>query len=553
MTLIELGSPSALQEFIASHRNVIVTFSAHWCGPCKASHPALRDLADQAKADVTKDVRMGIVYESDISDAIHDYAVRAFPTYVLFQNQRELERVEGVNFVAIQAMIDQHCVTVLKGGTALGSSSSAADATAYTPLSPAAAREARLARLTQNHPSAPQPVPAPSMPAADRKPTPTPSTANENAPDDVEMMDADTNANTNTHTNDPTAELDPNVLRTLTDDMGFPLLRAQKGLLFGNGATVEAAVEWLTEHQDDDDIDEPIPANAGAVAQSYKCNECGKILSNMANLELHANKTGHSDFEESTTAVKPLTDDEKKAKIAEIKELLRLKRAEREEAEKVDLTEREKQRRMMGKEMSKTREEVEKEQRKREAYLRKKEKDDFKRERARIRAELAKDKAERQSNKGKLSSKLGIDGYNPDGIQYDVPGQAGGDAAMDDEQHQHHQQKRLKASAAKIDEYITKVSAYKAGGDGGKCLKVLKIYIGNVVDHPDDPKYRSINTDNKAFKIKVKPFIGAKALLLAVGFAPSQSETALELGEGANHELLVSTKGKLESAIAAYG
>merc|ERR1712232_551436 len=90
------------------------------------------------------------------------------------------------------------------------------------------------------------------------------------------------------------------------------------------------------------------------VAQSYKCNQCGKILSNMANLELHANKTGHSDFEESTESIKPLTAEE--------------------EAEKVDHIEREKQRRFMGKEMKKTREEMEIKQRKNEAYLRKKKK-----------------------------------------------------------------------------------------------------------------------------------------------------------------------------------
>jgi UBX domain-containing protein 1/4 len=156
-----------------------------------------------------------------------------------------------------------------------------------------------------------------------------------------------------TDASDPVKNLEQNDLDTLTGEMGFSLLRAQKGLIFSSAGTVESAIEWLMEHQDDVDIDDPIPAGALAKAQSYKCNQCGKILSNMANLELHANKTGHSDFEESTTAVKPLTAEEKAAKIAEIKELLKAKRAEREEAEKVDHVEREKQRRFQGKEMAK--------------------------------------------------------------------------------------------------------------------------------------------------------------------------------------------------------
>merc|ERR1712232_1361815 len=203
-----------------------------------------------------------------------------------------------------------------------------------------------------------------------------------------------------------------------TGEMGFSLLRAQKGLLNG-GNQLDGAVEWLMQHQDDADIDEPIPSNSSnttAKAQSYKCNECGKILSNMANLELHANKTGHSDFEESTESIKPLTAEEKAEKVKKIKELLAAKRAQREEAEKVDHIEREKQRRFMGKEMKKTREEMEIKQRKNEAYLRKKEKIEARKERERIRAELTKDKAERAANKGKLHTRLGVDGYNPSAI-----------------------------------------------------------------------------------------------------------------------------------------
>ncbi len=146
----------------------------------------------------------------------------------------------------------------------------------------------------------------------------------------------------------------------LTDSMGFTLVGAQKGLLNGNG-TAEGAVEWLLEHQEDNGIDDPIEKvpktlEGVLIAQSYKCNDCGKILSNMANLELHAKKTGHSDFEETTKLKRPLTAEEKEAKIQVIKSLLKAKRAEREDKEKVDNVEREKQRRFMEIEMAKTQE-----------------------------------------------------------------------------------------------------------------------------------------------------------------------------------------------------
>lgn len=353
---------------------------------------------------------------------------------------------------------------------------------------------------------------------------------------------------------DPTESLKKEDLETLTESMGFSLIRAQKGLLGSNG-TVEGAVEWLLTHQEDADIDDPIekvPKNAGGgglVAQSYKCNECGKILSNMANLELHANKTGHSDFEESTEHKKPLTAEEKQAKIAEIKALLKAKRSEREEIEKVENVDREKQRRFMGKEMIKTREQMEMDERKRSARQRKKEKEDAVRERQRIRAELEKDKRERMANKGKLKGKLGVDGYNPDAIQYNVPGEGMGE---DGEAAAAKKPKKAPPSVAKMDEYITKVSSYRAGGDGGNCLKILKAYIGNVVKNPDDPKYRKINMENKAYKTKVKPFLGAKSLLLALGFAPSEDGTALELTEDADMAVLAQAKEKVEAAYDKY-
>jgi hypothetical protein len=236
---------------------------------------------------------------------------------------------------------------------------------------------------------------------------------------------------------------------------------------------------------------------------------------------------------------------------------LKLKRAEREEAEKVSDVEREIQRRMMGKEMAKTKEQLEAEQRKREAQLRKKEKADFAKERQRLREELARDKAERASGKGKLPSRLGVDGYKPDGIQYDIaPGSPSHahevSEAVSDAPTQH---KKITADASKIDEYIAKVASYRAGGDGGNCLKILKAYIGNVVDHPTEEKYKSIKMDNKVYMTKVKPFIGAKSLLLACGFVPPESgngETLVLSEVEAHMEVLIATRAKLEAAFVAF-
>lgn len=550
MTLIELKSSSDVQEFMTKNSNVVVTFSAHWCGPCRASKPALEELARKYSNDYSKDVKIGIVYEDDLGDTIHQYNVRAFPTYVLYQNNgKEMNRIEGANIPGVEQMIENapHSIKqTFTGGETLGGGSNVASAED--------ARLARLAKLGGVGSSAgitATTEPSPTIKAEVQSIATDESSKEAKEEEDGQAMDIE-KPEEETVEEDPTTHLNQEYIEALTNEMGFTLLRAQKGLLYGIGNTLEGAIEWLTEHQDDDDIDEPIKPKSSMVAQSYKCNECGKILSNMANLELHANKTGHSDFEESTQSVTPLTAEEKAAKIQEIKELLKLKRVERETIEEKESIDREKQRRFMGKEIAKTKEQLEIEQRKREAYLRKKEKEDFLKERQRLRQQLAQDKAERAAHSGKLSSKLSVEGYKPDMLQYGNDGTAppASDSANDDSKPA----KKVKnVDSTKIQEYINKVSSYKAGGDGGKCLKILKIYISNVIDNPNENKFKSINMDNNAYKTKVKPFIGAKQLLMAVGFQQIDPSTLSISDDTYNLQLLTETRTKLEAALVAYG
>ena len=434
-TLHELESPSAVSAFLTSHAYSILCFSATWCGPCTASKPQYTALAETYHNDVSLDVTCGIVYEHNIKEAIQNYGIRAFPTYVLFEGNKELERIQGVNFEGVKAMVNKYgCQKVFAegSGNTLGSNSSSGD------VSMEEARKLRLKKLEALiEKSAKKNVEPMKTDDDENEPMKTDENDNEeNAKKDTdaEMQDSSaTAAETTACTPCPEQIEDPRIaklsaedIQTLTESMGFTLLRAQKAMLQSQSG-VEGAIEWLMAHQDDEDIDAPIPmvnkdgsASASAIAQSYKCNECGKILSNMANLELHANKTGHSDFEESTDQVKPLSAEQKAAKIEEIKTLLKLKREERQEVEKVANVDREKRRREDGKKSKKTKEEMERLARKRETALRKKEKDDFRKERLRIKKEIEKDKLERRANKGKMGSRLGVDGYNPDGIQYGV-------------------------------------------------------------------------------------------------------------------------------------
>merc|ERR1719296_171183 len=109
--------------------------------------------------------------------------------------------------------------------------------------------------------------------------------------------------------------------------------------------------------------------------------------------------------------------------------------------------------------------------------------------------------------------------------------------------------KKRSIDASKVDEYIKKVSSYRAGGDGKKCLKILLAYVGNVADKPEEEKFKTIKMDNKVYKQKVKPFVGAKSLLLAVGFQQSEDGNSMKLKDDAEQSLLSATKIKLGLAM----
>jgi len=73
------------------------------CGPCKASKPKLKELADKSPLPI------GYVHEEDIEDFLEIFVeIKAFPTYILFKDGEEKARLEGVDFAALEKMIAEH-------------------------------------------------------------------------------------------------------------------------------------------------------------------------------------------------------------------------------------------------------------------------------------------------------------------------------------------------------------------------------------------------------------------------------------------------------------
>lgn len=84
---------------------------------------------------------------------------------------------------------------------------------------------------------------------------------------------------------------------------------------FGNSGKTDATKDTV----EDDEVEEDQAALEGN-AQSLRCTDCGKLFSTPELAQYHATKTEHQNFEQSTEQVKPLTAEEKAAKLKELRE-----------------------------------------------------------------------------------------------------------------------------------------------------------------------------------------------------------------------------------------
>ncbi|EPS31196.1 hypothetical protein POX_h09496 [Penicillium oxalicum] len=189
-------------------------------------------------------------------------------------------------------------------------------------------------------------------------------------------------------------------------EMGFEKERAE--IAVQKTGNLQGALEWLEVNQDktleeikasqseEADNDEAPALQPGEEARSLVCNECGKKFRSQAQAEFHASKTEHTDFSESTEELAPLTEEQKKERLEELRQKLAAKRAAQAEQDKIEQRKNENIRRKNTQENQEAKEALEKKQRQKEEAKKRQEKLDDKAHLARVKAQIAADKEERR-------------------------------------------------------------------------------------------------------------------------------------------------------------
>ncbi|KUJ12129.1 uncharacterized protein LY89DRAFT_709976 [Mollisia scopiformis] len=192
-------------------------------------------------------------------------------------------------------------------------------------------------------------------------------------------------------------------------EMGFEQERAELAVKKTGG--LQGAMDWLETNQDkpieelrapaanDDETNpsiEPAALKEGEVAKSLVCDDCGKRFRSEAQASFHGDKTGHENYSESTEEIAPLTEEEKKQRLEELREKMKEKKAKQAIIDKEEQKRNEKIRMKSTKEVQDAKEELAKNEQIKAAAKKRQEKLDDMAAKKRIQDKIAADKEARR-------------------------------------------------------------------------------------------------------------------------------------------------------------
>jgi len=419
----------------AGNRLVVVDFTASWCGPCKRIAPVFAELAAKYSHNLFLKVDV-----DECPQTANDNKVQAMPTFMFFKNGQKIDSIRGADPEALESKVrelggDKPKVEAFTGqGRTLGGSGggpslpppwerpsatgSASSSTAPAPKPTSAAENGDAGAAA---PAGVTLVPMLmemgfSKQKCIRAVTVTKTTdiqvalewlfEHADEPDELVVTDEDvvmadviaSSKNTNSNAATGAAAVAPSV----STDTGAAGGVAEGGAA-GGGAEAGAAGGGAAGgaaaglEKEEGEMEAGGQEAEEAKATSLKCDDCGKLFRSAEFAEMHAVKTQHSNFSESTEEIAPLTAEEKAAKLKEIESKMHARRMEREAKEKEEAIAREKLRRKQGQEMVAAKAAQDEAEMKKIAEQRRLEKLEERAAKQRVLDQIARDRAEREA------------------------------------------------------------------------------------------------------------------------------------------------------------
>ena len=84
---------------------IVVDCKATWCGPCKAIHPHIQNMANTMQHVIFMEVD---VDDEDHLATVSAFEVTAMPTFVYMKNGQILTKTMGANLQVITATVNQY-------------------------------------------------------------------------------------------------------------------------------------------------------------------------------------------------------------------------------------------------------------------------------------------------------------------------------------------------------------------------------------------------------------------------------------------------------------
>ncbi|MGH9969456.1 MAG: thioredoxin [Pyrinomonadaceae bacterium] len=101
----EVSDASFENEVLQSEKPVLVDFWAEWCAPCRMMTPTIEAVAIQYKESALV-VKLNVDENPSISQR---YGIKGIPTFILFKDGREEERLVGATSrETIGRLLDEH-------------------------------------------------------------------------------------------------------------------------------------------------------------------------------------------------------------------------------------------------------------------------------------------------------------------------------------------------------------------------------------------------------------------------------------------------------------